>query len=166
MNAKAVPHRQIALEFAPPAGPEDRKRRKFRDSLSAVEIADDGQTLFLGVDETVNETPTIERLRWTGDRYAAHQPLAVDELLPLPDTTTKKGRVGEIDIEGFAEVRFEALLAHATQIDPESPFWFGLPRDVARGIHPFDDYVRATSLVDAPTPEDDLFAGLRAEVNA
>ena len=36
-----------------------------------------------------------------------------------------------IDIEGFAEVRFEALLAHATQIDPESPFWFGLPREVA-----------------------------------
>jgi mycothiol S-conjugate amidase len=71
-----------------------------------------------------------------------------------------------IDIEGFAEVRFEALLAHATQIDPESPFWFGLPRDVARGIHPYDDYVRAASLVDAPTPEDDLFAGLRAEVNA
>ena len=33
-------------------------------------------------------------------------------------------------------------------------------------IHPYDDYVRATSLVDAPTPEDDLFAGLRAEVNA
>jgi mycothiol S-conjugate amidase len=71
-----------------------------------------------------------------------------------------------IDIEGFAEVRFEALLAHATQIDPESPFWFGLPRDVARGIHPFDDYVRAASLVDAPLPEDDLFAGLRAEVRA
>ena len=37
-----------------------------------------------------------------------------------------------IDIEGFAEVRFEALLAHATQIDPESPFWFGLPREVSR----------------------------------
>jgi mycothiol S-conjugate amidase len=71
-----------------------------------------------------------------------------------------------IDIEGFAEVRFDALLAHATQIDPESPFWFGLPRDVARGIHPYDDYVRAASLVDAPTPEDDLFAGLRAEVKA
>jgi mycothiol S-conjugate amidase len=71
-----------------------------------------------------------------------------------------------IDIEGFAEVRFEALLAHATQIDPESPFWFGLPREVARSIHPYDDYIRATSLVDAPTPEDDLFAGLRAEVNA
>jgi len=68
-----------------------------------------------------------------------------------------------IDIEGFAEVRFEALLAHATQIDPNSPFWFGLPREVSAAIHPYDDYIRAMSLVDAPTPEDDLFAGLRAE---
>ncbi|MEO7571098.1 MAG: mycothiol conjugate amidase Mca [Acidimicrobiales bacterium] len=71
-----------------------------------------------------------------------------------------------IDIDGYAEVRFEALLAHATQIDPESKFWFGLPREVSAAIHPFDDYIRATSLVDAPTPEDDLFAGLRADVNA
>jgi mycothiol S-conjugate amidase len=70
-----------------------------------------------------------------------------------------------VDIEGFAEVRFEALLAHATQIDPESPFWFGLPREVAASIHPYDDYIRAWSLVDAATPEDDLFAGLRAEVS-
>jgi mycothiol S-conjugate amidase len=70
-----------------------------------------------------------------------------------------------VDIEGYADVRFEALLAHATQIDPESPFWFGLPREVARSIHPYDDYIRAMSLVDAPVPEDDLFAGLRAEVS-
>ncbi|MDQ3642903.1 MAG: mycothiol conjugate amidase Mca [Actinomycetota bacterium] len=68
-----------------------------------------------------------------------------------------------VDIEGYNEVRFDALLAHATQIDPTSPFWFGLPREVSAAIHPFDDYIRATSLVDAPTPEDDLFAGLRAE---
>ncbi|HEX4867090.1 MAG TPA: mycothiol conjugate amidase Mca [Acidimicrobiales bacterium] len=66
-----------------------------------------------------------------------------------------------VDIEGFAEVRFDALLAHATQIDPKSPFWFGLPREVASGIHPYDDYILAFSTVDAPTPEDDLFNGLR-----
>jgi mycothiol S-conjugate amidase len=70
-----------------------------------------------------------------------------------------------IDIEGFAEVRHDALLAHATQIDPASPFWFGLPREVSAAIHPYDDYIRAASLVHAPTPEHDLFAGLRAEVN-
>jgi mycothiol S-conjugate amidase len=70
-----------------------------------------------------------------------------------------------IDIEGYAEVRFEALLAHATQIDPNSPFWFGLPREVASSIHPYDDYILASSTVDSDIPEDDLFAGLRAEAN-
>jgi mycothiol S-conjugate amidase len=68
-----------------------------------------------------------------------------------------------IDIEGYGEVRFEALLAHATQIDPASPFWFGLPREVAASIHPYDDYIRAASTVPASTPETDLFAGLRAD---
>ena len=68
-----------------------------------------------------------------------------------------------IDITGYAHVRLDALLAHATQIDPNSPFWFGLPRDVAESIHPFDEFVRAVSLVDAPLPEDDLFAGVREQ---
>jgi mycothiol S-conjugate amidase len=68
-----------------------------------------------------------------------------------------------IDIEGYGHIRFDALLAHATQIDPASPFWFGLPREASEGIHPYDDYIRATSLVDVPTPEDDLFAGLREQ---
>ncbi|MET0727440.1 MAG: mycothiol conjugate amidase Mca [Acidimicrobiales bacterium] len=71
-----------------------------------------------------------------------------------------------IDIEGFADVRHDALLAHETQIDPTSPFWFGLPREVSSSIHPFDDYIRASSTVDAPNPEDDLFAGLRTDAGA
>jgi mycothiol S-conjugate amidase len=68
-----------------------------------------------------------------------------------------------IDITGYTHVRFDALLAHATQIDPNSPFWFGLPRDIAESIHPYDDFVRSASLVDAPAAEDDLFAGLREQ---
>ena len=71
-----------------------------------------------------------------------------------------------IDITGFNEVRWDALLAHATQIDPASPFWFGLPRDVASAIHPFDDYILAASTVETTTPEDDLFAGVRADAAA
>jgi hypothetical protein len=102
MNAKAVPHRQIVLELAPSVGPEQRKACKFRDSLSAIELADDGSTLFLGVDETVNATPSIERLSLTGDRYTGHESLPIDELLTLPDASLQKGRVGEVDIEGLA----------------------------------------------------------------
>jgi mycothiol S-conjugate amidase len=65
-----------------------------------------------------------------------------------------------IHLEGFEGTRFDALLAHATQVDPNSPFWFGLPREEAIKVHPYDEYIRARSLVDAPTPEDDLFAGV------
>jgi mycothiol S-conjugate amidase len=67
-----------------------------------------------------------------------------------------------VDLDGYNEVRLDALLAHETQIDPASPFWFGLPREVQVAIHPYDDYIRARSLVDAPLPETDLFAGVRS----
>lgn len=102
MSTKPVPHRQISLEFAQSTVPDTKKPRKFRDSLSAIELTDDGRTLFLGVDETVDASPTIERLSFTGDGYAAHQPLRVEEFLTLRDPTRKKGRVPEIDIEGLA----------------------------------------------------------------
>lgn len=67
-----------------------------------------------------------------------------------------------IHIGDHADVRRAALLAHATQIDPASPFWFGLPQEVARTVHPWDEYVLARSLVEGPSDEDDLFAGISA----
>ena len=67
----------------------------------------------------------------------------------------------QVDVGDHPDVRRDALLAHATQIDPESPFWFGLPPEVARTIHPYDDYHLARSLVGSTVPEDDLFAGVR-----
>jgi mycothiol S-conjugate amidase len=71
-----------------------------------------------------------------------------------------------IDIGDYYEVRCAALLAHATQVDPTSPFWFGLPSDVAASAYPWDDYVLARSLVPTETPEDDLFAGVRSSVTS
>jgi mycothiol S-conjugate amidase len=65
-----------------------------------------------------------------------------------------------VDIAPWYGVRWDALLAHETQVDPASPFWFGLPREVAMTIHPFDDYILAASRVDSEVPEADLFAGL------
>ncbi len=69
-----------------------------------------------------------------------------------------------IDTSSVADVRRRALLAHETQVDPKSPFWFGLPPDVADGVYPFDDYQLARSLVPSDLPEDDLFAGIRQPV--
>jgi mycothiol S-conjugate amidase len=63
----------------------------------------------------------------------------------------------------FFEIRDEALLAHATQIDPKS-FWFACPLDVQREAWPTEDYHLARSLVDTELPENDLFAGVREKV--
>lgn len=65
-----------------------------------------------------------------------------------------------IDIAEHYEVRLEALRAHATQVDPSSPFWFGLPPEVAREVHPYEDFILAHSRVDTTVPEADLFAGI------
>jgi mycothiol S-conjugate amidase len=71
----------------------------------------------------------------------------------------------KIDVSEHMDARRDALLAHATQIDPNSPFWFGLPPEEARTVYPIEDYVLARSLVEVPEGiEDDLFAGLRAPV--
>ena len=67
-----------------------------------------------------------------------------------------------VSIEGFAHVRREGLLAHATQIDPDSRFWFGLPPEVDETIYTVDDYRLARGHEHSELPEDDLFAGLRA----
>ncbi len=66
-----------------------------------------------------------------------------------------------VAVDGYYHVRKQALLAHATQVDPTSPFWFGLPDDVAATIHPVEEYVLADSRVPTSIPETDLFAGLR-----
>jgi mycothiol S-conjugate amidase len=66
-----------------------------------------------------------------------------------------------IEIADWYDVRLDSLLAHETQVDPSSSFWFGLPREVSRTVHPFDDYVLARSRVEPELPESDLFAGLR-----
>ena len=66
-----------------------------------------------------------------------------------------------IDIYGYQDVRRDALIAHRTQVDPNSKFWFGLPPEVAKEIHPFEDYTLARSVGEPKLPEDDLFAGIR-----
>jgi len=68
-----------------------------------------------------------------------------------------------IAVADYLEIRDQALLAHATQIDPNSA-WFDCPLDVQRAAWPTEDYHLARSLVDTELPEDDLFAGVRESV--
>ncbi len=62
----------------------------------------------------------------------------------------------------YFQVRDQALLAHATQVDPHS-FWFVCPLEVQRSAWPTEDFQLARSLVQTTLPEDDLFAGIRTE---
>jgi mycothiol S-conjugate amidase len=67
-----------------------------------------------------------------------------------------------MDISGHNSVMRDALLAHATQVDPNSPWWFGLPPDVAESVYPYDEYEVARDLTGQTDPADDLFAGVDA----
>ncbi|MFI6904075.1 mycothiol conjugate amidase Mca [Nonomuraea sp. NPDC050394] len=62
----------------------------------------------------------------------------------------------------YFDIRDQALIAHATQIDPDGWF-FSCPRELQQEIWPTEDYHLARSLVDTDLPEDDLFAGIHAD---
>src|SRR5580658_2298652 len=70
-----------------------------------------------------------------------------------------------ISTDGYEDVRGAALRAHATQVDPTSRMWFGLPPEIQRTLHPFDEFVLARSRVPGEEGiENDLFSGLTAAV--
>ncbi|MFD0685081.1 mycothiol conjugate amidase Mca [Actinomadura fibrosa] len=81
-----------------------------------------------------------------------------DETRPTWAVTTR------VPCADHFETRDRALLAHATQIDPDG-FWFVVPLEVQREAWPTEDYHLARSLVDTELPEDDLFAGIREKVS-
>jgi mycothiol S-conjugate amidase len=60
----------------------------------------------------------------------------------------------------YFEVRDKALLAHATQVDPNGR-WFAIPMEVQRQTWPTEDFQLARSLVEVGAfPESDLFEGV------
>jgi mycothiol S-conjugate amidase len=76
---------------------------------------------------------------------------------PLEATT-------RVSCADYFAIRDQALLAHATQVDPDGG-WFGVPIEVQRAVWPTEDYHLARSVVDSELPEDDLFAGIREKVS-
>jgi len=65
-----------------------------------------------------------------------------------------------VDISGYTSVMREALLAHATQVDPTSRHWFGLPPEVADTVYPYEEYEVVRDLAGREGRLDDLFAGV------
>ena len=65
-----------------------------------------------------------------------------------------------IECAKYFTQRDEALLAHATQIDPKS-FFFTTPMEWQQRLWPTEEFELARSRVPVTLPEDDLFAGVR-----
>jgi mycothiol S-conjugate amidase len=68
----------------------------------------------------------------------------------------------QVDVAAWLGRRRDALIAHATQIDPNS-FWFAIPDEVVAEVYPWEDYTLARSLVPVPERETDLFEGIDPE---
>ncbi|KQX72323.1 mycothiol conjugate amidase Mca [Aeromicrobium sp. Root472D3] len=66
----------------------------------------------------------------------------------------------QVECAEYFEVRDAALLAHATQIDPDGWF-FSIPREIQAEAWPSEDYQLVDAKVETSLPETDLFAGLR-----
>ena len=98
------------------------------------------------------ESPFTEwRARWA-DRDK-------NEKWRVPTMTTR------IRCADWFERRDAALIAHATQVDPEGGF-FKVPLELQKEVWPTEDFELARSTVDSTIPEDDLFAGIRERVSA
>ena len=74
-----------------------------------------------------------------------------------PDPTTTS-----VEVADYLPLRSQALLAHATQIDPNG-HWFKVPDELVAEIYPYEDFRLAHSLVDTTPPESCLFEGLHRD---
>jgi mycothiol S-conjugate amidase len=71
----------------------------------------------------------------------------------------------QVECAEYFPVKDAALLAHATQVDPNSRF-FAVATPLQQELWPTEEYELARSLVDTVLPEDDLFAGVREKARA
>ena len=59
----------------------------------------------------------------------------------------------------YFHIRDQALLAHATQIDPDG-MWFRIPLELQRRVWPTEDFELVIDHQGVTLPEDDLFTGI------
>jgi mycothiol S-conjugate amidase len=78
------------------------------------------------------------------------------------DESTDKGHrvTTRVACAEYFPLRDDALRAHATQVDPDGP-WFRAPLEVQQRTWPTEDYELVKSHVESVVPETDLFAGVR-----
>ncbi|HET9648467.1 MAG TPA: mycothiol conjugate amidase Mca [Microlunatus sp.] len=79
------------------------------------------------------------------------------------DAPARPYPVTRVPCAEYFPIRDHALLAHATQIDPEG-HWFSVPLEVHQRAWPTEDFELVSSHVESELPEDDLFSGIAVRV--
>ena len=82
-----------------------------------------------------------------------------------PDPDHEARLTTKVPCAEYFATRDRALLAHATQVDPEGS-WFSVPLEVHQQAWPTEDWQLVRSEVPTELPEDDLFAGLAVPAEA
>lgn len=82
----------------------------------------------------------------------------IDELLDF--TVPDEAVTTRVPIVPALPLMRRAMQAHRTQIAQDDPF-MSMPEEVGAQVMGEGTFTRARSLVEAPLPETDLFAGLR-----
>ncbi|WP_167041049.1 mycothiol conjugate amidase Mca [Salinibacterium sp. ZJ454] len=83
---------------------------------------------------------------------------ALDEMIARWDLRGSDATT-HIECAEFFDVRDAALRSHASQVAPDSAFFFW-PNDIQRDAWPYEDFLLAHSRVESTLPENDLFAGI------
>src|SRR5699024_3713220 len=84
----------------------------------------------------------------------------LDQMLQHYDESKDRVLTTRVDVRDFLQIRDDALRAHATQVDPEGPF-FRISHEAEIAAWGTEDYELHISRIGVKLPEDDLFAGLR-----
>jgi mycothiol S-conjugate amidase len=108
----------------------------------------------------------IQALHAAYERMGAESPYA-ERIAKMPTDLKITPPTTLIDVGEHLGARRNALIAHRTQIDPES-HWMQVSDELLREHWPWEEYVLAQSRLEQPpptedAPEHDLFAGLRAD---
>ncbi len=99
--------------------------------------------MYLALSVAEPDSPLLEPLEAARERMEDYPKLATTHV-PAGD---------------FLDVRDAALRSHASQVSPDSSFFFW-PNDLVREAWPYEDFQLVESKVDTEMPESDLFAGI------
>lgn len=165
---------QVVVTYPPDGGyPHPDHIRTHDVTVRAVELAADEHADVPGAQWQVSRVLGVTV--FTGSHLRALHQAMLDAGLespyaewlegdePRPDRDADRLQLAaRIDVGDWLSRRDRALLAHATQVDPDG-LWFAVPRDLEREAWPWESFVAIDPPAIEGAPLDDLFAGLELD---